>query len=156
VLRARAAFLALTIFFALSFATAKLDSSAKRAVACDALHASSSRGHAAITAAREDDDARETGRRSIFASQSDPAASRFDAFRCPRDVQPPTPAEAMEAAVENVPSALPRRAVRASGAPQGVPELTGDVYTPLSYTCDIQHELSLANVERESFGSSTS
>jgi len=30
------------------------------------------------------------GWRSIFASQSDPAASRFDAFRCPRDVQPPT------------------------------------------------------------------
>jgi len=28
------------------------------------------------------------GWRSIFASQSDPAASRFDAFRCPRDVQP--------------------------------------------------------------------
>lgn len=43
----------------------------------------------------------------------------------------------VEAAVaENVPSALPRRAVRAWGAPQGVPELTENVYTPLSYTCE--------------------
>lgn len=82
---------------------------ATRAVACDALHASSSRGHAAVIAAAGERGRRRRRRRRetrgppIDSRESvrSPTASRFDAFRCPRDVQPRTEA-AKAAVVENV------------------------------------------------------